>query len=214
MKQSIYRSLGFAAFGPSILLALSLSLFCLPTRAQTAELTPTVDKPAAREPKNASSFLLDATFSKLHFSAMLTPANPNFFMRSAANLRLTTGATFSPEYGFIDRMEAAFICLDTPFAEQVRLPVASLWHGRLKLDIVTTNLTTADFVWGLPGAGSLHNLNANGSGFLAVRTPKSDQVSGMHVTFHPHGSETQPQDDSLIHGLAHALRAGRELLQR
>jgi hypothetical protein len=124
------------------------------------------------------------------------------------------GASFNPDYGLIDRMEAAFICLDTPFAEQVRLPIASLWRGRLKLDIVTTNTTTADFVWGLPGAGSLHSLSLTGSGFIAVNAPKSDQAYGMHVTFHPRGSETRPVDDSLIHGLAHALRASRDFLQR
>jgi hypothetical protein len=213
----ICRTLGFATLSPLALVFLSCLSWSSLCRAQSME-APVPAPPSSDSPDNASPtmnvnpFSSVAPSSAFHFSAALSEPKSDF-ARDAANPRLTTGATFSSDYGFIDRMEAAFICLDTPFAEQIRLPVVSLWHGRLKFDIVTTNLTTADFVWGLPGAGSFHILSM-GSGFVALHAPKSDQASGIHVTLHPRGSETQSPDDSLIRGIAHALRAGRDLLQR
>jgi hypothetical protein len=208
----IRRTLGFALLARLVLVFLICLLWSSPCCAQAID-APTPSRSDSPDSSSANAFSPAVPFSTFHYSAALSEPRSALFARDAANFRLTTGANFSPDYGFIDRMEAAFIFLDTPFAEQVRLPVASLWHGRLKFDVITTNITTADFVWGLPGAGSFHILSM-GSGFIALHAPKSDQASGIHVTLHPRGSETQPLDDSLIHGIAHALRAGRDLIQR
>jgi len=52
-------------------------------------------------------------------------------------------------------MEAAFSCDDTPFVDQVRSP---LWRGRLKMVGIESDGTTANFVLGLPGGGTLPSL--------------------------------------------------------
>ena len=119
--------------------------------------------------------------------------------------------TSSP--GTIQRMESAFYCNDTPFVDQVRLPLATLWHGRVKLDGFESDVTTANFVMGLPGQGALHNLSAfGGNGFLAVHTPPSDQLAGIHMTLSWHGTETESGESSGLHGIEYLVRASRGFL--
>jgi len=119
--------------------------------------------------------------------------------------------TSSP--GTIQRMESAFYCNDTPFVDQVRLPLATLWHGRVKLVGFESDVTTANFVMGLPGQGALHNLSAfGGNGFLAVHTPPSDQLAGIHMTFSWHGTETESGESSGLHGIQYLVHASRGFL--
>ena len=119
--------------------------------------------------------------------------------------------TSSP--GTIQRMESAFYCNDTPFVDQVRLPLATLWHGRVKLVGFESDVTTANFVMGLPGQGALHNLSAfGGNGFLAVHTPPSDQLTGINMVFSWHGTETESGESSGLHGIEHLVHASRGFL--
>jgi hypothetical protein len=119
--------------------------------------------------------------------------------------------TSSP--GTIQRMESAFYCNDTPFVDQVRLPLATLWHGRVKLVGFESDVTTANFVMGLPGQGALHNLSAfGGNGFLAVHTPPSDQLAGIHMTISWHGGEADSGDSSGLHGIERLVHASRGFL--
>jgi len=116
--------------------------------------------------------------------------------------------------GTIQRMESAFYCNDTPFVDQVRLPLATLWHGRVKLVGFESDVTTANFVMGLPGQGALHNLSAfGGNGFLAVHTPPSDQLAGINMIFSWHGTDTESSDSSGLHGIEHLVHASRGFLQ-
>lgn len=113
----------------------------------------------------------------------------------------------------IDRMEAAFYCNDTPFVDQVRFPLASLWGGRLKLVGIESDVTTANFVLGLPGGGTLPSLGMFSSGHLVTRTPPSDQLTGVHLTFNLRGSEVNALDNSGLHGLQYVMRASRGFLE-
>jgi hypothetical protein len=111
----------------------------------------------------------------------------------------------------IDRMESAVTFLDTPFAEQVHLPLASLWGGRVKLRGFESNISTADILWGLPGAGSWNILRMGGVSFPAVRIPQSSQAYGMHLAFHFRGSPVAPDDNAVVHGVNRLLHARRYL---
>jgi len=113
----------------------------------------------------------------------------------------------------IGRMEAAFYCNDTPFIDQVRLPLATLWSGRLKLVGFESDVTTANFVLGLPGGGTLPSLSMMGSGHLAMHTPPSDQLTGIHLTINLRGSGVEGIDNSGLHGLQYVVRASRGFLQ-
>jgi hypothetical protein len=115
--------------------------------------------------------------------------------------------------GTIAKMEAAFHCNDTPFIDQVRLPLASLWGGRVKLIGMESDVTTANFVLGLPGAGILQNFSMMGSGHLATHIPPSDQLVGMHLTFYLRGGEVGAHDNSGLHGAQYLVRASRDFIQ-
>lgn len=115
--------------------------------------------------------------------------------------------------GMIGKMEAAFSCNDTPFIDQVRLPMAAFWGGRLRLTGFESDVTTANFVMGLPGAGTLHSLSLMGSGHLATHAPPSDQLVGMHLTFYLRGGETGAQENSGLRGMQYLVRSSREFFQ-
>ena len=135
-------------------------------------------------------------------SAQLTSAAKPF-TKPVATTNLTT----------IDRMEAAFSCNDTPFVDQVRFPLASLWRGRLKVVGIESDVTTANFVLGLPGGGTLPSLGMFSSGHLVTHTPPSLQLTGIHLMFDLRGSEIASTDNSGLHGLQYVMRAGRGFLQ-
>ena len=115
--------------------------------------------------------------------------------------------------GLIQRWEGAFYCNDTPFVDQVRFPLATLWGGRLKLVGFESDLTTANFVLGLPGGGTLPSLSMFGSGHLAMKTPPSDQIAGVHVTFSFRGGAVESIDNSGLRGVQTVVKASRSLLE-
>jgi hypothetical protein len=135
------------------------------------------------------------------------------FVRPAEPSSLLAKPLQTASLGTIAKMESAFYCNDTPFVDQVQLPVASLWRGRVKLIGLESDVTTANFVLGLPGSGTLHSLSMMGSGHLATRTPPSDQLVGMHMNFYFHGGEVGAQDNSGLHGVQYLVRASRDFLQ-
>ena len=120
---------------------------------------------------------------------------------------------YSPNRGsYINQMESAFYCNDTPFVDQVRLPFASLWGGRLRVVAFESDVATANFVLGLPGGGTLKSLSMFGSGHLATHTPPSDQLVGMNMTLHLGGSPQENHDNSGLRGLRYVVRTSREFL--
>ncbi|GEM_PF-2779374 len=131
------------------------------------------------------------------------PVNPSFGIDR-------TNWTATP--GTIERMESAFYCNDTPFVDQVRLPLATFWNGRVKLTGFESDVTTANFVLGLPGQGSLHNLSAFGNAFLATHTPPSDQLGGINVVFSLRPQGFDASENSGRHGIEYLMRASRGIL--
>jgi hypothetical protein len=112
----------------------------------------------------------------------------------------------------IDRMEAAFYCNDTPFVDQVRFPLTTLWRGRVKLVGFESDVTTANFVLGLPGGGTLPSLGMFSSGHLVTRTAPSDQLTGIHLTFNLRAGEVDSLDNSGLRGIQYVMRASRNFV--
>ena len=187
----------------------------------------TVAVPATAQQSNSSGIYLDSAKLSRIWPAFRS-ANP-----SAPQLRLDVpvslrGVSFTPFASVatpftkppqtnspttIDRMEAAFYCNDTPFVDQVRFPLASLWGGRLKLVGIESDVTTANFVLGLPGGGTLQSLGMFTSGHLATHAPPSYQLTGVHLTFDLRGGEPAALDNSGLHGLQYVMRTSRGFLQ-
>jgi hypothetical protein len=153
---------------------------------------------SASPPHNLYTQVFPRSFSSAQFASVAKP-----FTKPLATNNPTT----------IDRMEAAFSCNDTPFVDQVRFPLASLWRGRLKVVGIESDVTTANFVLGLPGGGTLSSLGMFSSGHLATHTPPSLQLTGIHLMFDLRGSEIAATDNSGLHGLQYVMRASRGFLQ-
>jgi len=132
------------------------------------------------------------------------------FLRPRSEFSAFDKSLWTSSPGTIQRMESAFYCNDTPFVDQVRLPLATFWRGRVKLVGFESDVTTANFVMGLPGQGALHNLSAfGGNGFLAVRTPPSDQLAGINMIFTWHPSGVESGDNSALRGIVYLVHASR-----
>lgn len=189
-----------------------LGLLVIPCHAQTNQVS--------RESLDSTGQLLavsDYRLSKNTFD-LQTVSSPLTlygisFSRPLGSSPLARNLAWENSVTMVDRMEAAFYCNDTPFIDQVRLPLASMWGGRIKLTGFESDVTTANFVLGLPGGGTLHSLSMFGSGHLAMRTPPSDQLAGINMVFTFRGREVGAMDNSGFHGLQYVMRASRGLLQ-
>jgi hypothetical protein len=189
-------------------------LGCLPLLAQDLQSAPE-QKPAILPTQNLAApadwASLQSAF-RLH-TLWMPAAAPGYIP-----LRLTgapagfvrTSWRTSPNT--IDRMEAAFYCNDTPFVDQVRLPLATFWSGRVKLTGFESDITTANFVLGLPGQGSLHNLSAFGNAFVATHTPPSDQIAGINMTISLRPRDADAFDNSGRRGIEYLVKASRGFL--
>lgn len=149
-----------------------------------------------------------------HFSAdWMSGSVPGYISLNPTSVSLGFSKTDWSSYpNTIERMESAFYCNDTPFVDQVRLPLATFWNGRVKLTGFESDVTTANFVLGLPGQGALHNLSAFGNAFVATHTPPSDQLAGIHVTFSFRPTGTDAAENSGRHGIEYLVRATRSFL--
>jgi hypothetical protein len=197
------------------LAALSCSVSVLPLCAQQltgdqGQKTLHLHTGAVREP---ADFSLVSGAYDFHTDLMPGGAQRYISLRPRSDSVTFEKPLWTSSPGTIQRMESAFYCNDTPFVDQVRLPLATFWRGRVKLVGFESDVTTANFVMGLPGQGALHNLSAfGGNGFLAVHTPPSDQLAGINMTFSWHGNEVESGESSGLHGLEHLVHASRGFL--
>lgn len=196
-------------------MALAGSLcFCLPVRAQEPSVLRQafpLNSPASTilrptEPVRPGDAFHFRALSMLEFSpGYVTPLE----FRSALRFKQVS---WSSSPSTIEKMESAFYCNDTPFVDQVRFPLATLWSGRVKLIGFESDVTTANFVLGLPGQGSLHTLSAFGNAFIATHTPSSDQLAGIHMTISLHPTDTDAAENSGRRGIEYLVRASRGFL--
>ena len=202
------------------LAALSCSIVCLPLCVQRLCAQESAANQSQKQPlphtdpvPNLTDFALVPSAYDFHIDLMLASEQSYSSTRPRSDFTGFDKPSRISSPGAIQRMESAFYCNDTPFVDQVRLPLATFWRGRVKLIGFESDVTTANFVMGLPGQGALHNLSAfGGNGFLAVHTPPSDQLAGIHMTFSWHGSEVESGESSGLRGIEYLVRASRGFL--
>jgi hypothetical protein len=196
-----------------VIAALGCIVFTLPALAQeTASFSSRMQAPVSFQ-----SSLAPANFG--NFGSAVNLSGPSFLRGISFDRPVSVSALLNPPVrnfspGTIDRMESAFHCNDTPFVDQVRFPFAALWGGRIKLTTIESDVTTANFVMGLPGAGTVQSMNLFGSAYMSsIHTPPSDQLVAMHMTFTLRGGEVQAGDNSGLRGVQYVVRASRGFLQ-
>jgi hypothetical protein len=197
------------------LAALSCSIVFLPLCAQESKGNRVLKQlqPRADWAQEAADFSPIPGAHGFHIDLMPSGVQGYISLRPRTDSGTFEKPLWTSSPGTIQRVESAFYCNDTPFVDQVRLPLATFWRGRVKLVGFESDVTTANFVLGLPGQGALHNLSAfGGNGFLAVHTPPSDQLAGIHLTFSWHGNEAESGESSGLHGIEHLVHASRGFL--
>lgn len=188
--------------------------YALPLQAQTPLVAPKTSSPDVSLGALPFAAELDRPAGDLRFRTNWMPGlAPGYIAFVAADDTFRfrrISWTSSPST--IERMESAFYCNDTPFVDQVRLPLATFWNGRVKLIGFESDVTTANFVLGLPGQGSLHTLSAFGNAFIATHTPPSDQLAGIHVSISLRPTGTDAGENSGRRGIEYLVRASRSVL--
>ena len=79
-------------------------------------------------------------------------------------------------------MESAVGYVETPFAEELRAPVASLLGGRLQFGPFYSLRQTENVLLGLPGAGSLPAWSVGMQNHPAQLVPVADESYGLSVS--------------------------------
>lgn len=208
----MYPSASTAKLFFGLVLMASL-LGCGPVRAQNASW---LNKPAPQlSPANnlASSDVLGRSGAASHFRISLMPEIvPGYIPPHFQSAQSFDKYSWSVSASTIEKMESAFSCNDTPFVDQVRFPLATFWNGRVKLVGFESDVTTANFVLGLPGQGSLHTLSAFGNAFIATHTPPSDQLAGIHLTISLRPADTEAGENTGRRGIEYLVRASRGVL--
>jgi len=187
---------------------------CLPAFAQDKPEVPSarVFLPSTNELLEQNRIAWLSSTSEVHSSLMPVGKLGYSPRRSKPAAGAFGKISWNSSPGTIGRMESAFYCNDTPFVDQVRLPLATFWSGRVKLTGFESDVTTANFVLGLPGQGSLHTLSAFGNAFIATHTPPSDQLAGIHLTLSLRPTQTNDAENSGRRGIEYLVRASRGFL--
>jgi hypothetical protein len=76
----------------------------------------------------------------------------------------------------------------TPFTQQVRMPLGSLFGGRIRLGGFNAVIPMEHIQRGLPGGGSLDAWSSVPMGHAGMILPKDDNQYGLCLTFHLAGS--------------------------
>ncbi len=72
--------------------------------------------------------------------------------------------------------------VQTPFVQQVRFPVATLWAGRLQFGGFESRSTGENLLWGLPGSGTLPAWSISGQAHPGLWGPQADQSVGLSLS--------------------------------
>jgi hypothetical protein len=82
-------------------------------------------------------------------------------------------------------LESSVGFVETPFAEDVRLPLTSLAGGRLRFGPFYNFSQTENILLGLPGAGSLPAWSVSLRNHPGVTVPLADESYGLSLSIRP-----------------------------
>src|SRR5260370_11901588 len=90
---------------------------------------------------------------------------------------------------------------ETPFGQQYRMTIGSLFGGRVLLGGFGNVTPMENILQGLPGSGTLLALSSTPMGRAGLKTPKVDQSYGLGLTLHRSGNAEGALSTKLIHCL-------------
>ncbi len=116
----------------------------------------------------ASPAPMDWTETKLQFSR----PDPMATQAPAMSGWMATPDSLWPSLSFCN----------TPFAQEVRLPIGSLLKGRVHISGFGDTMLMANFLWGLYGPGSVSGLNQNRGLAPGIAEPANESSYGFAIT--------------------------------
>ncbi len=136
-----------------------------------------------------------------HSLALVTPsamqqANPRYANREANLVRLpqltvTINRISARTFDRISQtswVDSAYDLTETPFAQEVHVPMISVAGGRMELGGYYRMLSAENFQMGLPGGGTLDAWSVGLQSHVAVLAPKMDVGAGFSVMVRLHGA--------------------------
>ncbi len=102
-----------------------------------------------------------------------------------------------------ESLQGSIIQCNTPFLQEFRLPIGSLWGGRVHISGFGDMLLMANFKWGIYGAGSISGLNLNRAMVPALVEPANESSYGLSITLSRKGLSDSGMASRFLH------RAGR-----
>ena len=119
-------------------------------------------------------------------------ATPAFSLRIQAPLRLASptyperrmelAPAYDQGHNHSASLESAFVYVETPFAEQARLPLGSLSRGRMQFGAFYSFSQAENLLLGLPGAGSPPARSGSMQNHPGVTVPLADESYGFSVS--------------------------------
>lgn len=129
-----------------------------------------------------------ATSPMTHVSARLLP--PPAPTKPDSLNRVTLRASSKHLHSSI--FESSMDSMETPFVQQVHVPVATLGNARFRLEGFSRLRPMENILWGPPGAGNLPAWSVATQAHPGVWAPMADQSYGLIVMFRLQ-SEGQPE---------------------
>jgi hypothetical protein len=83
----------------------------------------------------------------------------------------------------LSKMESSFESSETPFAQNVRIPMAAVWSGRIQLAGFKSFRANENVAVGLPGSGSLPAWGVGAQAHPGAWVPSGDTSLGVSLSF-------------------------------
>ena len=105
-------------------------------------------------------------------------------------------------------IENALEISETPFGQQYRVTIGSLFGGRILLGGFGNVTPMENILRGLPASGSLLALSSTPMGRAGLKTPKEDKSYGLSLTLHCAGNAEGTPSANLVRCLGRLVGRG------
>jgi hypothetical protein len=195
-----------------------LVLFSLPAFAQnsflSAEPIYSVAQPALRAAIESQPAMVPAapsvSFLPDHPAALGTsPKGTKAQSERVPRMTLRVSQNLVEDRGIVVRMAASFEEIETPFLNQVRVPLVSVLGGRVELSGFQSVAPMVNLLWGLPLKASAYGASAVQQCHPGIRLPRDNQSYGLSLRFRFSKQDADRAGNGLWSAARHAVSWSR-----
>ena len=95
---------------------------------------------------------------------------------------------------------------ETPFLEEITLPLGAFWKGRVELEAAAWDYSMENFLWGVPGSGSLPAWGVTVQSHVLLAAPNQAGVIGINISLH-RGVAPEGGSDSALERLGRLMHS-------